>query len=262
MNVALDKLQEIGLGFIQGQTIGLVASGLATGYGLFKSGQALRARKLSKNRAIFGTTTYSHVQEGEQSFVDQRLRTVDFPINVNEIFDPAIRRIVIYYLNKAKKHCTEDEPIIFTHLDKVMSKKQYKRIMPLIKKDWINYFSPLMRQVYGVAAPRLQPNQTAEEFTVLPLLIFEPNAPYKQFKIMPVDLDLFLESIPEDESDLRVEVNGTMITEDHYLRERWDTSKALANSVYKSREFLIGFGVAVPTGKIITHQLTPQVSPQ
>lgn len=250
------------LALFKGKLQAFAAGGLAAGYGLFKSGQALRARKLSKNRAIFGTTTYSHVQEGEQSFVDQRLRTVDFPINVNEIFDPAIRRIVTYYLNKAKKHCTEDEPIIFTHLDKVMSKKQYKRIMPLIKKDWINYFSPLMRQVYGVAAPRLQPNQTAEEFTVLPLLIFEPNAPYKQFKIMPVDLDLFPDSIPEDESDLRVEVNGEMITEDHYLRERWDTSKALAYDISKSREFLSGFGVAVPTGEIITHQLTPQVSPQ
>ena len=150
-------------------------------------------------------------------------------------------------LNKAKRHCTVEEPCVWSHIDKVVPAKEYENTMGMMSREISTYFGRGHEDYYDLCLS-LPEGVTPEELDRIPLLVYEPDAYVKQWRLFVVDPNNFVEKLPNDDRDLRVEIKGNGFESDldSHLNLRLDSLRNIAKSMQKTPELFARFGYKIP----------------
>lgn len=208
----------------------LIASYLAT----HKAAKAIQKGRMDGHLAIFGETIYTPTGEINPAtgleFYDQKIRNYK-SINLEEIFHPKARKVIIKYLDKASRYCTQDEPIVFQHLHKVIHPKKFDQTWEVLRRQWVNFFSGLLNDSARPQSRTLKGREYFEEETKIPLLVKEQTAQQKQYRVLLVSLDqLAPEGLPLAQNT-RIQRNGEFVYDPgHYHMERLVTCWAMADA--------------------------------
>jgi hypothetical protein len=174
----------------------------------------------------------------------QRIRTINNRLPLGEIFDPAVRDEILKYFDKAKDLCTSENPIIFSYLKDVIPPKKYDAMMDIICRSWLNYFGDIANPGSRPQTLALKDGEIPEEMPGIPLLIYEPSANHKRYRVFWINPALIAPGkIPATEADC--------VFESPHHNERLITNHAIIKVLQQQPALAKKFTVMVPTGRII-----------
>lgn len=219
------------------------------GYALinkFRKKKRSKRRLLEKGivggRSCIGTTT-SYVYDPKTGKYRQNIRTSENEIDLSAAFDESIRKDVMRYIDKARKHCNGFEISPLQHLEKVIPKKKRAKIIPLIHKGWQNYCSSLYKEQRRMLEAKItRKDQYIEEKPRVFALVSEKDVQkeiLRVFEINPKQINL--ENLP-----YKWEVE---FDKPHHA-DRLNSNIALAYSLEKDQKFRNMVTIMVPTGEI------------
>lgn len=196
-----------------------LAMGAAVGFGgvlaHWRARKAILTGEFGKAAAILGETRYAPTGKINpatgKEFFEQQIRNYQSNLNLENIFHPLARKSIMRYINAASKHCTPDQPVVFQHLDKVVPAEELEKVRATISKDWINYFSEILNQKAHPEAAHLGPRDIAVEACKIPVLVYEPGANKKQYRILLIPLEML-------EGDVLPAPEDTLISAEHHSR--------------------------------------------
>lgn len=175
-----------------------------------KSQRALIHASLQEPFAIIGETIFSpsgeiNPQTGREYF-DQKLRNYKVRLELKDIFNPELSEVLVRYILHARKLCTEENPVVFSHLRDVIPAHQFERTLGILKTSWINFFSAMLIDIRDRYAAPAGDRDVVQEIPVFPVLIYEPYASIRQFRILLLsECQLRRNSLP-DFKDVRFPV--------------------------------------------------------
>jgi hypothetical protein len=215
----------------------------------FNAHSAISKATLDGANTVLGETLYEptgliNPETGREIF-HQKIFNTDHSVNLKDIFHPAIEEELLRYIGKAREYCTETEPMVFQHLDKVMPEKKRDSVKNFITSQWINYFSSKLNDpARSIGASELCPREAWEVKPVLPVLIFEPGAGTKQYRILLIPAwQLQAENFPALE-DVRFPVsilkNEFTLDSVHPQSLRLKTHLNIAEGLKKNENLWIG----------------------
>ena len=87
-----------------------------------------------------------------------------------------------------------------------------------------------------------------EELDRLPLLVFEPKAHVKQWRLFVVDPNNFVNKFPENDKDLRVEIKGVGAVSDldSHLNLRLSSLRNIAQNIEDNPALFSSFAYKIP----------------
>lgn len=217
----------------------------------WRNNRALKQGKFDGNSILMGYTFYAPTglanEDMTAELIEQRIRTLEHEVNLEEIFGEVLSPKALSYIQKAKKYCAQEEPLVFQHLDKVIPKKDYENISTAILKQMKNYFGGLLTdsketllnlaEIDKSGDPRL----VLSEFDIYPVLINEPGAKKKQMRILFIIGESGLDVKPEDllvsspEQFLRLETINSIHNQSEEVTNKW----------------IRGARAAIPDGRIV-----------
>ncbi len=244
----------------------------AYAWGEYKSLKALHAGHFSGPTAVIQTTRYDPAvrelnRPGEyfllmnpetgNGFRDQKIRTEGLPIRLGDMFDKSVSKKLVKYFNKAAEGCRLDSPVVYEHLPHAIPAHDRDKIMELIQNSIQNYFSGMFREPRESVANNLGPTEFVEEKTILPLLVREEGAVGWQLRFLLLELNAKGELELPDPRDVRYLMKDgsykhdlTSVEKDRYQVLRTIAERFRTDPVFKKS--MEGFGVAIPTGRIIS----------
>lgn len=257
-------------------SVGAGATQLLTLAKRFNAHRAISKATLDGANTILGETLYEptgiiNPETGREIF-NQKIFNIDHSVNLKDIFHPAIEEELLRYIGKAREYCTENEPLVFAHLDRVISEEKLENVKQLIASQWINYFSSKLNDpAHSMSASKPSDREVWDTKPVLPVLIFEPGANTKQYRILLIPAwQLEAENFPAIE-DLRFPTsilkNKFTETSAHPQSLRLATHLNIAEGLKKAENLWIGdkTTVLVRTGErklVQGPQILPFIPPQ
>lgn len=227
-------------------------------YLAFKNSAALRRGIFGGHTAIVGETFYTPTgktnPETGNEFVKQKLRTHKAALDMEGIFHQSLQRRMLKYITAASKHCTQDDPIVFNHLHKVIPAKDYAKMHNLFTLAWRNHFSEYLNG--GTGAERRVPDGRFDfvEEVKLPLLVWEPSTNHKQFRVLFVPKKWVDGNCLPDSADMLVQKGAEHYELDasYHHHDRLKTNQAILAHINKDpQKWIDDFGVGFSTGKTV-----------
>lgn len=181
-----DKVAMLGAArYILGSVTFTVLSVIAT----HKAHRAFQRAALRSGNAVYDLTEFvllgpKKANASEETY-QLRLTTIEGSVSLPAIFGTdAVGKQLIKLLNKAKKHCTADEPLVFSHFPKLLSDKERETAVYALTSAWVRYFSNDLNRKAAPQSIPLSPGQSLEMSDKLPVLVYEPGARRKQLRIL------------------------------------------------------------------------------
>lgn len=118
-----------------------------------------------------------------KEFYDQEVWT-RLRVNLGKAFDSEVADEILGYLNQAKKFCTMRNPLAFAHLGKVVHPARLAAVQKILTEQWVSLFSSALLK--DIVYRSYEGRDAPVESSVIPLLVYEPDAPIKQFRVLLV----------------------------------------------------------------------------
>jgi len=175
------------------------------------------------DHAVFGDTSFypsgEMRPESDQEWVNLTMRTFG-NIELEKIFEGKHKIALMEYILKASKFCSAENPVVFSHLDKVIKDPvELESTKRAISQYWVNYFSSLMGGNFERVKNPQQDRHVPVERPLIPVLTMEYDSSVKKFRIFLLDMEQ-LASLP-DPDNVRVEVDDQFVRDpDHHYMQR------------------------------------------
>jgi hypothetical protein len=239
---------------------GATASGGAFVWASMKANNAIRKGHYDGHEAVRYKTFYSPSgiinPATSREFYDQNIITLDNSVNLEEIFHKGARREILRYLDKAKKLCTLEEPIVFQHLPKVIPAKYREDILEQIDSQWGNYFSTNKNQemaspVEGGRKRKCNPRLREIMSYEIPVLYFDPDAKKKQYRIAMISAEQFETAFLPNPENLRIKIGFQRIHDiNHKHTRRLLIDNAIIRNLRKNPKLVDFSMVEFETGEM------------
>lgn len=215
-----------------------------------KSLQAVLDQNLEDDYAAIEITSYVPTgginPKTGQEFCRQVTMTMDPRFNVRKVFGQQTHLEMMGCLEKAKRHCTDVEPLIFQHLETVVPKKQWEKVRSLLMTQWKTSLKGILTDTPSTvrkhASLELREVEVLE--SVIPVLVYEQGAQGKDEKIVLV--------FPNKKGGMFLPSKKNVLFDDPCDEVRFDTNKAIQEALLnKSLKWVAKTTVQVPTGKTV-----------
>lgn len=226
---------------------------------LLRAARAMRAGKFQGPSVIVQTTAYEPSgvinPETGREYKDQKIITEEVPIELSAIFDKKTRPQIAKYFEKAAKYCTQSEPTIYQHLDKIIKPKDQALVHNFISSQIINYFSALYNNTQPVLAHPLGEREIWEKNWIFPALVHEEGALQRQYRILltPVSADGKPKPLPDFEDvRFRMPDGSYQHNLDSLQVDRYLTNEGIIAALENDPQLFHDYAVGIRTGNVIT----------
>ena len=259
---AMDSVKDIAHVMVADTVSALITAGVTATAVHWMSKRRARKQMMDGNfkndHAVFGFTLYKPSgiinPDTGQEFLDQSMRTRYGNIELEKIFQPPHTITLMETILAASKHCTDECPVVFAHLGKVIkNKRELELTQRAIGQYWVNHFATLMAHDTDGMADRLDQRSLPIERGYIPVLTYEPSAETRKFRILRFRAEDVVNNNLPDPANVRVEVTpGHYVRDDvHHYMQRLATNKAIHDYLNsdEGRWLMNTTTVLVPTGK-------------
>lgn len=223
-----------------------------------------------ENHAVIGETMYvpsgvlgKDPETGEEfEYIDQVMRTKATNFTFQTAFHGEVAKTLSKKAKKASKLGTSEEPLIPTHLAKVIKAEDLPKLKKIFISQWKSHFGGRFDPDDSPSCHTIEGRQFIESTTIFVVPVHEKSEEGNPYKVLYIPLSQLKPGALPDAKHLRVKVgldeNGVSIYKhvaNHPLNERLRTLKKVSEIVNSSPEvrqqWLEDFGVQIPTGRIL-----------
>lgn len=225
--------------------------------------KAIYTNDVTGKHAVVGITSYEVSKDINPAtghpFFDQKIRTMRHQFDLPAVFNKKIRDEVMGAIMAAQEKAIQtDNPLVFLHLDDVISKEKSVQYKKTIRNQWVQTFSSLLNKTQPAVLGELKrkPGEVIVEQEIVPVLVSEPALNERQMHILLIDPT---KPLPPRE-DIR-------FGKDRYAH-RYETMKRIYEELEKAQkrapaandnnddDLIHGIRVGVSTGEIV--EVVPQ----
>ncbi len=170
--------------------VGIVLAGVV-GYGLGRirkhdTKKLLANGQSSKAVVTIDSTFYRTSQDTNlitrQKFVDQDIRTWREEIALEDIIPKEFEEHIAECLRAARQYCTEENPLVMMHLQKVVDQQEYSSILDVLKRHITGTVSSLFTHPESYFTN--SDGQRPKEFKIFPVLVAEPYVAENKYRLI------------------------------------------------------------------------------
>lgn len=175
----------------------ILAAGYAAGhYRMVRSKKMLQTGAQSEQSVTIDETRYTKTRDPIPSklnsfFVNQDIINYDSEVPMSALLPNDVQQRIMYFLGKARKLCTIQNPLIYEHLRHVVPSDEYNNVINTLNRGIVRYLS----------GKHNRPGSEQNRLALLPVMIGEPYDSPNSFRIILLREDqIQFHSLPKPES--------------------------------------------------------------